>query len=70
MSPDNGRPLHHLTQINSQRPVDGNNENIERSKSNSRIQVIDNVNFLIKFFFSIKESPCGYISTTTNTKVN
>jgi hypothetical protein len=39
MSPDNGRPLHHLTQNNSQHPIEENIESLERSKSNSRAQV-------------------------------
>jgi hypothetical protein len=46
MSPDNGRPLHHLLQTNSQRSIDGNNETVERIKPNSRTQVINNDNFL------------------------
>jgi hypothetical protein len=40
MSPDNGRPLQHLSQTNTQRFVDENIEALERSKSNSRAQVI------------------------------
>lgn len=40
MSPDNGRPLHHLTQITTQRITNEENiESLERSKSNSRTQV-------------------------------
>jgi len=47
MSPDNGRPLHHLTQITSQRSIDGNIDLLERSKATSRGQVIINRNFLL-----------------------
>jgi hypothetical protein len=50
MSPDNGRPLQHLTQTNGQRSADENIETLERSKSTSRTQVISHRNF---FFFSL-----------------
>lgn len=35
MSPDNGRPLPHLLQINSQRPINEHTESSQRSKSSS-----------------------------------
>jgi hypothetical protein len=50
MSPDNGRPLNHLTQITSQRPIAENIDLLERSKPTSRAQVINNRNVSIKFF--------------------
>ncbi len=50
MSPDNGRPLNHLTQLTSQRPIAENIDLLERSKPTSRAQVINNRNVSIKFF--------------------
>lgn len=40
MSPDNGRPLHHLTQTITQRSIEENIDSLEKSKSTSRAQVI------------------------------
>jgi len=51
MSPDNGRPLQHLTQSHFQRSVDENIDTLERSKSNSRAQVISHQSLLLLLTF-------------------
>lgn len=71
MSPDNGRPLPHLTQTNSQRLFGDQNESAKQSKTSTRSQVI--YLFILhvqsSMSFILIEFSYESINTTTNSKV-